>query len=31
MKYVSDKAKADRNSLIDVLEGGSFDDMLGQG
>jgi len=28
MKYVSDKAKADPNSLIDVPKGGSFDDML---
>ncbi|WP_353055864.1 type I restriction-modification system subunit M [Leucobacter sp. CX42] len=28
VKYVSDKAKTDRNSLIDVPEGGSFDDML---
>lgn len=28
MKYVSDKAKADPDSLIDVPEGGSFDDML---
>jgi type I restriction enzyme M protein len=28
MKYVSDKAKADVNSLIDVPTGGSFDDML---
>ena len=28
MKYVSDKAKSDPNSLIDVPEGGSFDDML---
>ena len=28
VKYVSDKAKADRDSLIDVPEGGSFDDML---
>lgn len=28
VKYVSDKAKADSNSLIDVPEGGSFDDML---
>ena len=28
VKYVSDKAKADPNSLIDVPEGGSFDDML---
>jgi type I restriction enzyme M protein len=28
MKYVSDKAKADRDSLIDVPKGGSFDDML---
>src|SRR5215213_2905849 len=28
MKYVSDKAKADPNSLIEVPAGGSFDDML---
>ncbi|WP_308115956.1 type I restriction-modification system subunit M [Rhodococcoides corynebacterioides] len=28
VKYVSDKAKADSNSLIDVPNGGSFDDML---
>ncbi len=28
VKYVSDKAKADSASLIDVPEGGSFDDML---
>jgi type I restriction enzyme M protein len=28
VKYVSDKAKADSNSLIDVPTGGSFDDML---
>jgi type I restriction-modification system DNA methylase subunit len=28
VKYVSDKAKADRTSLIDVPPGGSFDDML---
>ncbi|TPG26130.1 type I restriction-modification system subunit M [Mycolicibacterium hodleri] len=28
VKYVSDKAKADPNSLIDVPTGGSFDDML---
>jgi type I restriction enzyme M protein len=28
VKYVSDKAKADPNSLIDVPRGGSFDDML---
>ena len=28
MKYVSDKAAADPNSLIDVPKGGSFDDML---
>src|SRR4051812_9325660 len=28
VKYVSDKAKADKNSLIDVPAGGSFDDML---
>src|SRR5215212_8240044 len=28
MKYVSDKAKADRDSLIEVPAGGSFDDML---
>src|SRR3954465_7461707 len=28
VKYVSDKAKADRDSLIDVPAGGSFDDML---
>lgn len=28
VKYVSDKAKADRHSLIDVPAGGSFDDML---
>jgi type I restriction enzyme M protein len=28
VKYVSDKAKGDPNSLIDVPAGGSFDDML---
>src|SRR3954449_7736170 len=28
VKYVSDKAKTDPNSLIDVPKGGSFDDML---
>ncbi|KQV77000.1 type I restriction endonuclease subunit M [Aeromicrobium sp. Root344] len=28
VKYVSDKAKADINSLIEVPTGGSFDDML---
>lgn len=28
VKYVTDKAKADRTSLIDVPEGGSFDDMV---
>jgi type I restriction enzyme M protein len=28
VKYVSDKAKADPDSLIDVPRGGSFDDML---
>ncbi|WP_258376538.1 type I restriction-modification system subunit M [Curtobacterium sp. MCBD17_028] len=28
MKYVSDKAKSDPDSLIDVPEGGSFDDMF---
>ncbi len=28
VKYVSDKAKSDPNSLIDVPPGGSFDDML---
>jgi len=28
VKYVSDKAKADADSLIDVPDGGSFDDML---
>jgi type I restriction enzyme M protein len=28
VKYVSDKAKLDRNSLIDVPEGGSFDDLV---
>lgn len=28
VKYVSDKSKADPDSLIDVPEGGSFDDML---
>lgn len=28
VKYVSDKAKADANSLIEVPAGGSFDDML---
>jgi len=28
VKYVTDKAKADPNSLIDVPEGGSFDDIL---
>ena len=30
VKYVSDKAKADKNSLIDVPTGGSFDDMIGE-
>ena len=29
VKYVSDKAKADPNSLIDVPQGGSFDSMHG--
>ena len=28
VKYVTDKAKADPNSLIDVPKGGSFDDMV---
>ncbi|GGV24476.1 type I restriction-modification system subunit M [Paenarthrobacter nicotinovorans] len=28
MKYVSDKAKTDSNSLIEVPAGGSFDDMV---
>ena len=28
VKYVSDKAKADKNSLISVPAGGSFDDMV---
>lgn len=28
VKYVSDKAKSDRDSLIDVPTGGSFDDMV---
>jgi type I restriction enzyme M protein len=28
VKYVSDKAKADRHSLIEVPAGGSFDDMV---
>jgi len=28
VKYVSDKGKADKSSLIDVPAGGSFDDML---
>jgi len=28
VKYVSDKAKADPDSLIDVPKGGSFDDMV---
>jgi type I restriction enzyme M protein len=28
VKYVSDKAKTDRSSLIDVPAGGSFDDMI---
>jgi type I restriction enzyme M protein len=28
VKYVSDKAKADPNTLIDVPAGGSFDDLL---
>jgi type I restriction enzyme M protein len=28
VKYVSDKAKVDRNSLIDVPAGGSFDDLI---
>ncbi|WP_018687126.1 type I restriction-modification system subunit M [Actinokineospora enzanensis] len=28
VKYVTDKAKADRTSLIDVPMGGSFDDMV---
>ncbi len=28
VKYVTDKAKSDRNSLIDVPEGGSFDDII---
>lgn len=29
VKYVTDKAKADRGSLIEVPAGGSFDDMVG--
>ncbi|GAB3034614.1 type I restriction-modification system subunit M [Parafrigoribacterium mesophilum] len=28
VKYVTDKAKADKNSLIEVPEGGSFDDLV---
>lgn len=28
VKYVTDKAKSDRNSLIEVPAGGSFDDMV---
>lgn len=28
VKYVTDKAKSDRTSLIDVPKGGSFDDMV---
>ena len=28
MKYVTDKAKSDPDSLIEVPEGGSFDDMF---
>ena len=28
VKYVSDKARSDRDSLIDVPNGGSFDDMV---
>ena len=28
VKYVSDKAKVDKDSLIEVPAGGSFDDML---
>jgi len=28
VKFVSDKAKGDKNSLIDVPSGGSFDDMV---
>ena len=28
VKYVSDKAKTDRSSLIDIPAGGSFDDMI---
>jgi type I restriction enzyme M protein len=28
VKYVSDKAKSDKDSLIDVPAGGSFDDMI---
>jgi type I restriction enzyme M protein len=28
VKYVTDKAKSDPNSLIDVPDGGSFDDMV---
>src|SRR3990172_433956 len=28
VKYVSDKAKADKHSLIDVPAGASFDDMV---
>lgn len=28
VKYVSDKAKSDRDSLIDVPAGGSFDDLI---
>src|SRR5690554_6081583 len=28
VKYVTDKAKSDKNSLIDVPPGGSFDDLV---
>ncbi len=28
VKYVSDKAKTDRDSLVDVPTGGSFDDLI---
>lgn len=28
VKYVTDKAKSDKNSLIDVPDGGSFDDLV---
>ena len=28
IKYISDKAKVDKNFLIDIPEGASFDDMV---